>query len=346
MRRTVRARWLLPLLAALFVLTTGCGGGGDEAAAPPAPVDTSGGAAPGGATAPAAAPGGNTLGGSTVESNTGAEALRDSPFVLNDSQPVPRDFRVAYQQQNLIVVEFFKEGQDPLVPQGLEVDGYVSEDLAALRSTYPQVKFFSYEITNPGPADAEAPEDLDAGQYGTLAAQLQVGFTPFIVMLSPQPESEGDDYVIENLFQGYVERGVLDQALFDLTDVPVEEDVSTLNLALGGIELTEGGGGGLEYFTVTNGGQQPVDLQGFSLARVDPETGEVAEGSGTARIGAQLQVPPQGTVSIGRAANLVDGDGNRMGGVFESAGQLTLTPQDTVALLSPNGAVAATKLVQ
>jgi hypothetical protein len=40
---------------------------------------------------------------------------------------------------------------------------------------------------------------------------LDVGYTPFVAMLAPR--SEG--YVIENLFQEYVERGVLDQALCD-----------------------------------------------------------------------------------------------------------------------------------
>src|SRR3712207_7756100 len=46
----------------------------------------------------------------------------------------------------------------------------------------------------------------------TLAAQLGVGFTPFVAMLAPS----GDRYVITNLYQGYVSPPVLSQALYDL----------------------------------------------------------------------------------------------------------------------------------
>jgi len=52
---------------------------------------------------------------------------------------------------------------------------------------------------------------LDRGEYGTLGTQLNAGYTPFVAMLAPREE-----YIVENLFQGYVERGVLEQALFDL----------------------------------------------------------------------------------------------------------------------------------
>jgi hypothetical protein len=57
-----------------------------------------------------------------VESKTQVEALKDSPFVLNQRQPVPPYFRAAYQRKALIVFEFFKEGEDPFYPQGLEMD--------------------------------------------------------------------------------------------------------------------------------------------------------------------------------------------------------------------------------
>jgi hypothetical protein len=75
-------------------------------------------------------------------------------------------------------VEFFKEGADPFYPQGLEVDDFVNEDLDALQSEYPEVEYFTYDISDPG--TAETSEELERGQYGTLAAQLDVGFTPFI----------------------------------------------------------------------------------------------------------------------------------------------------------------------
>jgi hypothetical protein len=84
-----------------------------------------------------------------VESKTLVEALKDSPFVLNQRQPVPPYFRAAYQRKALIVFEFFKEGEDPFYPQGLEVDDIVDRDLNRLRSGYPEIEFFAYGIGRP-----------------------------------------------------------------------------------------------------------------------------------------------------------------------------------------------------
>ncbi len=202
---------LLTILV-VFLLAAGCGG--DEQAQPPpaASGGATGGSQGGGPPAPS---GGNTAGGATVQGKAQAETLLDKPFMLNQRQPVPQDFRNAYQRKALIVVEFFQEGVGPFYPQGLEVDELVNSDLRNLRNDYPEVEFFTYDITKPG--DAETSEDLGRGEYGTLAAQLDVGFTPLIVMLAPRE----DGYVIEKLFQGYVEQGVLDQALFDLSRTDV-----------------------------------------------------------------------------------------------------------------------------
>jgi len=197
------------VLAALILVASSCGG--EEQAQPPPtpPGDMVGGKAPGGSTA----------GGSTVGSAAQAETLKDSPFSHNLQQPVPPDFRAAYQRKALIVVEFLKEKPDSSrgidYPQGIGPDAQVDQSLTNLRSAYPQVEFFTYDIDKPG--NATTSEDLDRGEYGTLAAQLGVGYTPFVVMLAPR----GDEYLIKNRFQGYVERGVLDQALFDLTNVDV-----------------------------------------------------------------------------------------------------------------------------
>jgi hypothetical protein len=159
-------------------------------------------------------PGGSTTGGSTVEEPDEGEVLEDASFVLNTSQPVPTDLRAAYERRTLIVVGFFKQGQDDFYPQGLEVDDIVRGALVSLEPEYPQVEFFLYDIDNPG--TAETSEGLEPGQYGTLAAQLDVGYTPYVAMLAP--DLEGDDYRIENLFRGYADQGVLDQALYDLTN--------------------------------------------------------------------------------------------------------------------------------
>jgi len=307
-----------------LILVVGCGGGGTEQAQqPPKPPDDEA----------SVAPVENTAGGSTVESTTGAESLKDSPFRINLRQPVPTDFRAAYQRKALIVVEFFKKGQNDFYPQGLKVDDQVSNYLRDLRGKYPQVEFFDYDIDKPG--QAETSEDLGRGEYGTLAAQLEVGYTPFVVMLAPR----GDEYVIENLFQGYVDRGVLDQALFDLTNVDVRGNSSNTNLSLDRIELTESGGG-VEYFMVANEGDRDVNLKGFGLRAVDPETGEVNRGSTGVQVNEDIQLAPGEVASIGRAPDVVDADGDEVAATFTGGG--SLRPGDQVALVDTGGAVIDT----
>ena len=296
---------------------------------------------PGGTTSSAAAPispGANTAGGATVEGSAQAESLQDQPFILNVDQPVPPDFRAAYQRKALIVVWFFKEGEDELYPQGLEVDDFVNSDLSDLRSQYPEVEFFSYNIADPG--EAETSEELEQGQYGTLAAQLDVGFTPFVAMMAPS----GEQYAITNLYQGYVERGVLDQALFDLTSVEVASNTSDTDIELDTVELTETGDG-VEYFTVTNNGDDRVNLEGFSLRVVDPKTGDVTSDSPGVEVNERTRVGSGRSASVGRVPDAVDADGREVKGTFEGGEDLQLQPGDTVALLDGGGAVVDTVAV-
>ena len=279
------------------------------------------------ATTPAAAEGTIGLGQ--------AETIEDMPFALNTEQPVPPDFREAYQRRALIVVQFYKEGEDPFYPQGLGVDREVRDSMESLSAQYPTIEFFSYDIDNPG--TAESGDKLMSGQYGTLAAQFGVGFTPFVAMLAPS----GEQYVITNLFQGYVPRPVLSQALFDLSAVQVETNTSDVNVVLEQIELTETGGG-IEYFKVANGSRRTVNLQNFSLQVLDPETGEVNPDSPGITINEEVELAPQQSVSIGRVPDLVDADGERVVATFEGGAALELNPGDQVALLDSGGAVAST----
>jgi hypothetical protein len=317
----------LPARVGLFLaliligaLSAGCGGGEETTTAPPAATTPA-------ATSPATGEG--TVG-------TGqAETIRDVPFSLNTEQPIPPDFKEAYQRRALIVVQFYKVGEDPFYPQGLEADERVRASMERLRAEYPTVEFFSYDIDNPG--TTEGSEGLEPGQYGTLAAQLGVGFTPFVAMLAPS----GEQYVITNLFQGYVPQPVLSQALFDLSAVQVETNTSDIDVVLEQIELTETGGG-IEYFTVENGSRRPVNLQNFSLQVLDPETGEVNPDAPGITINEAVEVRPQQSVSIGRVPDVVDADGERVVATFEGGEALELTPGDQVALLDPGGAVAST----
>ena len=58
--------------------------------------------------------------------------------------------------------------------------------MSALRDKCPQVEFFSYDVVEPG--NAESSEELNHGEYGTLAVLLEVGYTPFVAMLPPRGE--------------------------------------------------------------------------------------------------------------------------------------------------------------
>ena len=307
-------------LALILALSAGCGGGGEETAIPTTPVTTPA------ATAPA---GEGTVGAGQ------AETIKDVPFSLNTEQPVPPDVKEAYQRRALISVLFYKTGEDPFYPQGLSPDEQVRTTMETLRPRYPTVEFFSYDIDNPGAA--ETSEDLEPGQYGTLAAQLGVGLTPFVAMFAPS----GDQYVITNLFQGYVPRAVLSQALFDLSAIQVEDNTSDIDVILEQIELTETGGG-IEYFTIQNRARRPVDLQGFSLKVLDPETAQVNPDAPGITINESVKIQPRESVSIGRVPDVVDADGERVAGTFEGGETLDLAPGDQVALLDSGGAVAST----
>ena len=310
------------VLLVLGALSAGCGGGGEETTVPPATTPS--------ATSPAAGEGTVGIGQ--------AETTRDVPFSLNTEQPIPPDFREAYQRRALISVQFYKVGEDPFYPQGLGPDRRVQSTMERLRSQYPRIEFFSYDIDNPGTALSS--EKLEPGQYGTLAAQLGVGYTPFVAMLAPS----GDRYVITNLFQGYVPRSVLNQALFDLSAIQVETNTSDLDVDLERVELTKTGGG-IEYFTVQNRSTQPVNLQNFTVRVLDPETAEVNPDLPGVTINEAVVLQPRQSVSIGRVPRIVDADGERVVGTFEGGGALELSPGDQVALLDSGGAVADTLVV-
>jgi len=110
---------VLLLLTALLLLA-GCGGGEEKAQQPPPPEPPKDGAPKGGAP-------GENAGGEVVESKTDAEALKDTPFELNQRLAVPPDFRAAYQRRAFMVVEFIKEEPDSTrgieYPQGMRPDG-------------------------------------------------------------------------------------------------------------------------------------------------------------------------------------------------------------------------------
>jgi hypothetical protein len=321
--------YVVLILGCLF-LFAGCGS--DESQAPETPTqspDTS---------VPAEPPDGTPT--ENIEVGEGqAESTKDEPFKLNTEQPVPPNFEEAYGRRARIVVQFYKLDEDSLeYPQGLNVDRKVSRSMESLSTKYPTIEFFSYGIADPGPIGEG--ESLQPGEYGTLPAQLGVGITPFIAMLAPS----GDEYVVTNLFQGYVPRPVLSQALFDLAAVQVEDNTSDANVTLDQVQTTDKGGG-IEFFTVTNHDSKPKNLEGFALRVLDPESAEVTPGAPGVTINSDITVKKGESVSIGRVPDVVDDEGERVAGTFEGGTSLDLAPGDQIALLDPGGAVASTIVV-
>ena len=322
------ARVYLALIVACAMALAGCGLlGGDETTPTPTPVPE--------ASSPATGAASSAASGAAVDVGQGqAESTKDTPFTLNTDQPVPPDFEEAYGRGARIVVQFYKLDEDSLsYPQGLEVDRQVNRSMERLSGRYPTIEFFSYQITDPGKVDDKS---LNAGQYGTLAAQLGVGITPFVAMLAPN----GDEYAITNLYQGYVPEPVLSQALFDLAAVQVEDNTSDVNVRLDQVQTNDGGG--IEYFTVTNGSKEPVNLNGFELRVLDPENADVDPDLPGVTVNSDVTVEPGETVSIGRVPDIKDDEGDRVAGTFEGGSELNLAPGDQVALLDTGGAVAST----
>ena len=317
----------LALILGCLLVFAGCGS--DESQAPVEPAQS-----PETSTAVSAPADGNTEVGAGQ-----AESTDDIPFKLNTHQPVPPNFDEAYGRRARIVVQFYKLDEDSLsYPQGLSVDRQVNASMERLSTQYPDIEFFSYEIEDPGPVGED--ESLQPGQYGTLAAQLGVGMTPFVAMLAPS----GDEYVITNLFEGYVPRPVLSQALFDLAAVEVEDNTSDANVTLDQVQTTDKGGG-IEFFTVTNHDPKARNLEGFSLRVLDPESAEVTPGAPGVTVDSDIMVKPDQSVSIGRVPDIVDDEGKRVAGTFEGGTSLDLAPGDQIALLDPGGAVASTIVV-
>jgi len=316
----------LTLAVACLLALAACGGGGGDATPTPTPAPSPE------ASSPAS--------GAAIDAGLGqgqAESTKDLPFTLNTDQPVPPDFEEAYGRGARIVVQFYKLDEDTLsYPQGLEVDRQVKRSMERLGRRYPTIEFFSYEITDPGKVvDAS----LNPGQYGTLAAQLGVGITPFVAMLAPN----NDEYVITNLYQGYVPEPVLSQALFDLAAVQVEDNTSDVNVRLDQVQTNDGGG--IEFFTVSNGSKEPVNLKGFELRVLDPENADVDPNLPGVTVNSDVTVEPGESASIGRVPDVVDDEGERVAGTFEGGTEMNLAPGDQVALLDSGGAVASTVTV-
>jgi hypothetical protein len=309
--------YLALIFACAFALA-GCGGGGGGITPTPVPQ----------ASSPAS--------GTAIDTGVGAgqaKSTKDVPFTLNTDQPVPPDFEEAYRRGARIVVQFYKLDEDSFsYPQGLDVDRQVNSSMERLSERYPTIEFFSYQITDPGKVDAKS---LEPGQYGTLAAQLGVGITPFVAMLAPNK----DGYVITNEFQGYVSEPVLSQALFDLAAVQVQANTSDVNVRLDQVQTNDGGR--LEYFTVSNGGKVPVNLSGFELRVLDPASADVDPNLPGVTVNSDVTLQPGESVSIGRVPDIKDQKGESVAGTFEGGPQLKLAPGNQVALLDTGGAVAS-----
>jgi hypothetical protein len=101
--QTSRASVALSILL-MLLLVAGCGGGGGKQEAQQPPPSSGKASKDGAKDTPKGKDKGKALGadkagGSTVESKTQAEALKDSSFMLNLRQPILLDFKAAYQRK-------------------------------------------------------------------------------------------------------------------------------------------------------------------------------------------------------------------------------------------------------
>ncbi len=272
-----------------------------------------------------------------VESTTASleDDEPDEPFTLADDQPVPPDFRASYERGAPLVVQFYKQDEMAFYPQGTGVDAIMNDSFSQLQDQYPDIEFFSYEINSPG--DAESSAGLEMDQYGTLAAQLGVGFTPYVAMLAPQEEG----YAYYEVFEGYATQPLLEQALSGLAQVETPEEASAEqapDLVLEQVGRLEEGGS-LEFVTVANEGGEPVGLGGYELAPVNPDTEEPADSRLTVDDGASVE--PGSSISIGRGPD-VQGDGEQVDATFGGDATLDLQSGDRLALIDPEGSVVTT----
>lgn len=304
----------LSLVLLLPLIATACGGG-DEAPAPTTqtPAQTT--------------PESTSL--AVDESNVEGEPF---DFVV-DGQAVPPDFRAAYERESPIAVQFYEQGEMAFYPQGLGVDTIVDDSMGQLQEQYPDVEFFSYDIDDPGASENSA--DLELGQYGTLATQLGVDLTPYVAMLTPRD----GQYVYESVFIGYVTQPVLDQALSDLENSQTTGTDEEAELVIEQAETA--GGGRLQSITVGNEGNSGVGIGDYELASVNPSTGEAAVDSGSLSLDGDAPVEPGDSISLGRGPDVQDAEGNQVDGTFGGE-SLNLRPGDQLALVGPDGAVAAT----
>lgn len=268
---------------------------------------------------------------STTASLEGDEP--DEPFTLAEDQPVPPDFRAAYERGAPLVVQFYKQDEMAFYPQGMGVDTIMNDSFSQLQDQYPDIEFFSYEINSPGEAESSAGLEMD--QYGTLAAQLGVGFTPYVAMLAPRQ----DDYSYYEVFEGYATQPLLEQALDGLAQVEAPENSAgqAPDLVLEQVRRSEEGS--LEFVAIANEGEEPVDLGGYELAPVSPDTEEPAGSRLTVEEGASVE--PDSSLSISRDPG-VQANGEQVDATFGGGASLDLQSGDRLALVDPEGAVVTT----
>ena len=83
-----------------------------------------------------------------------------------------------------------------------------------------------------------------------------------------------------------------------------------------------------------------MNLQGFTLRVLDPETAEVTPGAPGVTINSDIRVERGESVSIGRVPDVVDDEGERVAGTFEGGTSLdsrreTRSHSSTLAAPSP-----------
>ena len=167
---------------------------------------------------------------------------------------------------------------------------------------YPQVEFFSFDIAEPG--NAESSEELNQGEYGTLAIQLEVGYTPSWRCSCCATKSTSS----RTCSRG-TSSGASSTTHCSIFRARTSGNSSRVDVILGQVELTESGSG-VEYFTSINHGDFETDLLGFTLNAVDRETGRPGDATAGIQIIGAVRLVLGQEASLRRAPDVVDTDGD------------------------------------
>lgn len=184
------------LVALLAFSLVGCGGGGEEEAAPPADQA----AAPAPDAAPAPVP---TEGGPAIADRSAEETTVFEPFPTGDFVPAEVTQRLKMVPKQPMILFFYDDAQAETDDARAEVVEVRDDNRGAVDLLeYNIGKYTSINTSGVASVSGKLNQDEKAKQAITLARELGVKFTPFVVVVDDQ------GYVIFK-WRGYISAEML-----------------------------------------------------------------------------------------------------------------------------------------